>query len=427
MSLREKSPGAVAKLERSRPGLSELLSPPPDLSVQHSAFPCEEEDQPSPSLCPIQSCAMAETEEEETVSEEASGFSDLSDSELLDLEDTQESSALPSKPGPSYELPGKDDKLIRSPKWKRRLDVSSPMERFHLKYLYVTDLSTQNWCEQQMVYGKEFSGFLTPEKSAILDTGANIHLARELEVHDLVSIPITSKEDAWAVKFLNILSMIPTLQSEGRIREFPVFGEVEGVLLVGVIDELHYTASGELELAELKTRGNPVLPSDAQKKKDCFQVSLYKYIFDAMVQGKVTAASLIHHTKLDPEKPLGPSVLRHAQQGGYSVKSLGDLIELVFLSLTLSDLPLIDSLKIEYVHQGTATVLGTEIVAFEEKEVRSKVQHYMTYWMGHREPQGVDVEEAWKCRMCNYADICEWKKSGGLTSATLQPQVKKAK
>ncbi|XDA69802.1 hypothetical protein R6Z07F_000175 [Ovis aries] len=386
-----------------------------------------EEDQPSPSLCPIQSCAMAETEEEETVSEAASGFSDLSDSEFLDLEDTQESSASPSKPGPSYELPGKDDKCIRLPKWKRRLDVSSPMERFHLKYLYVTDLSTQDWCEQQMVYGKEFSGFLTPEKSAILDTGASIHLARELEVHDLVNIPITSKEDAWAVKFLNILSMIPTLQSEGRIREFPVFGEVEGVLLVGVIDELHYTASGELELAELKTRGNPVLPSDAQKKKDCFQVSLYKYIFDAMVQGKVTAASLIHHTKLHPEKPLGPSVLRHAQQGGYSVKSLGDLIELVFLSLTLSDLPLIDSLKIEYVHQETATVLGTEIVTFEEKEVRSKVQHYMTYWMGHREPQGVDVEEAWKCRMCNYADICEWKKSGGLTSATQEPQLKKAK
>lgn len=109
--------------------------------------------------------------------------------------------------------------------------------------------------------------------------------------------------------------MIPTLQSEGRIREFPVFGEVEGVLLVGVIDELHYTASGELELAELKTRGNPVLPSDAQKK-DCFQVSLYKYIFDAMVQGKVTAASLIHHTNCI-QKNHWDLMLRHAQQGGY--------------------------------------------------------------------------------------------------------------
>ncbi|XP_004450697.1 exonuclease V [Dasypus novemcinctus] len=368
---------------------------------------------------------MAETREEETVSADASGFSDMSDSEILELVDAQESSASVSKTGPSSELPGKDGKATSLQKWKRDLDVSSPMEQFHLNYLYVTDLSTQNWCEQQMVYGKEFPDFLTPEKAAILETGASIHLARELEVHDLVTIPITTKEDAWATKFLNILSMIPTLQSEGRIREFPVFGEVEGVLLVGVIDELHYTAKGELELTELKTRKRPLLPLEAQKKKDCFQVSLYKYIFDAMVQGKVIPASLIHHAKLCPEKPLGPLVQRHAQQGGFSVKSLGDLMELVFLSLTLSDLPVIDILKIEYIHQETATVLGTEIVAFEEKKVRSKVQRYMAYWMGHREPQGVDVEEAWKCRTCNYADICEWRKSGGVFTSTLEPQAKK--
>ncbi|XP_007950912.1 exonuclease V [Orycteropus afer afer] len=367
---------------------------------------------------------MAETGEEE-VSAETSGFSDLSDSEFLDLEDAQGSDALLSKPGPSSEPSGKDGKPISLQKCERGLAVSSPMERFQLKYLYVTDLSTQNWCEQQMVYGKELPGFLAPEKADVLDTGASIHLARELEVHDLVTVPITTKEDAWAVKFLNILSMIPTLQSEGCIREFPVFGEVEGVLLVGVIDELHYTAKGELELAELKTRRRPVLPLAAQKKKDCFQVSLYKYIFDAMVQGKVTPASLIHHAKLCPEKSLGPSVLRHAQQVGISVKSLGDLMELVFLSLTLSDLPVIDILKIEYISQETATLLGTEIVAFEEKKVREKVQHYMAYWMGHREPQGVDVEEAWKCHMCNYADFCGWRKGGWMLSSTLEPQARK--
>ncbi|KAL4667765.1 hypothetical protein H8959_006454 [Pygathrix nigripes] len=373
---------------------------------------------------------MAETREEETVSAEASGFSDLSDSEFLeflDLEDAQESHALVNMPGPSSESLGKDDKPISLQNWKRGLDILSPMERFHLKYLYVTDLATQNWCELQTAYGKELPGFLAPEKAAVLDTGASIHLARELELHDLVTVPVTTKEDAWAIKFLNILLMIPTLQSEGHIREFPVFGEVEGVLLVGVIDELHYTAKGELELVELKTRRRPMLPLEAQKKKDCFQVSLYKYIFDAMVQGKVTPASLIHHTKLCPEKPLGLSVLRHAQKGGFSVKSLGDLMELVFLSLTLSDLPVIDILKIEYIHQETATVLGTEIVAFEEKEVRAKVQHYMAYWMGHREPQGVDVEEAWKCRTCAYADICEWRKDSGVLSSTLGPQAKKAK
>ncbi|XP_024410406.2 exonuclease V [Desmodus rotundus] len=369
---------------------------------------------------------MAETGEEETVSAEASGFSDMSDSEFLDLEDSPELSASLGKPGPSSELPGKDGKLISLPKWERGLALSSPMERFHLKYLCVTDLSAQNWCEQQMVYGKELPGSLAPEKAAVLDTGASIHLARELEVHDLVTIPITSKEDTWAVKFLNVLSMIPTLQSGGHIREFPVFGEVEGVLLVGVIDELHYTAKGELELVELKTRRGPMLPLEAQKKKDRFQVSLYKYIFDAMVRGKVTAASLLHHTKLHPEKPLGPSVLKHAQQGGFSVRSLGDLMELVFLSLTLSDLPVIDILKIEYVHQETAALLGSETVSFGEKELRNKVQHYMAYWVGRREPQGVDVEEAWKCRTCNYAGICEWRKGSGVRGSVLVPQTKQA-
>ncbi|KAM6217002.1 exonuclease V [Rhynchocyon petersi] len=368
---------------------------------------------------------MAETGEGEKVSAEASGFSDLSDSEFLDLEDAQGADASLSNPGPSSEVLEHDGEPVSLQKWKRNLDVSSPMDQYHLKYLSVTDLCTQTWCEQQMIYGKELPGYLAPEKAAVMDTGASIHLARELEVHDLVTIPITTKEDAWAIKFLNILSMVPALQSEGRIREFPVFGEVEGVLLVGVIDELHYTAKGELELSELKTRKRPLLPLEAQKKKDYFQVRLYKYIFDAMVQGKVTAATLIHHTKLCPEKPLGPSVLRHAQQGGFSVSSLGDLLELVFLSLTLSDLPVIDSLKIEYIHQETATVLGTEIVAFEEKEMRSKVQHYIAYWMGHREPQGVDVEEAWKCRTCIYADICEWKNSGWVLSSALEPQAKK--
>lgn len=64
---------------------------------------------------------MAETGEEETASAEASGFSDLSDSELvefLDLEEAKESAVSLSKPGPSAELPGKDDKPVSLQNWK---------------------------------------------------------------------------------------------------------------------------------------------------------------------------------------------------------------------------------------------------------------------------------------------------------------------
>ena len=78
-------------------------------------------------------------------------------------------------------------------------------------------------------------------------------------------------------------------------------------------------------------------------------------------------------------------------------------------------------------HQETAAVLGTEIVAFDEKEVKGQGQHYVAYWMGGRAPQGVDVEEAWKCRTCDCVDICEWRRGRGVLSSSLEPKAKKLK
>lgn len=56
------------------------------------------------------------------------------------------------------------------------------------------------------------------------------------------------------------------------MREFPVFGVLEGVFVVGVIDQLGYTTKGELELNELKTRKEATMPSLAQRRRDRFQV-----------------------------------------------------------------------------------------------------------------------------------------------------------
>lgn len=57
------------------------------------------------------------------------------------------------------------------------------------------------------------------------------------------------------------------------MREFPVFGVQEGVFVMGVIDELMYNQKGELVLNELKTRKYNSMPSSAQDKVNCFQVS----------------------------------------------------------------------------------------------------------------------------------------------------------
>lgn len=56
------------------------------------------------------------------------------------------------------------------------------------------------------------------------------------------------------------------------MREFPVFGIVEGVYLKGIIDELSYNQKGELVLKELKTRKHNSLPGAAQALGYRFQV-----------------------------------------------------------------------------------------------------------------------------------------------------------
>jgi exonuclease V len=45
----------------------------------------------------------------------------------------------------------------------------------------------------------------------------------------------------------------------------------------------------------------------------------------------------------------------------------------------------------------------------DDADLTSYVSHEMEWWKGEREPQGVVVEEAFKCRSCDFANECEWR------------------
>ncbi|XP_038670360.1 exonuclease V isoform X2 [Scyliorhinus canicula] len=313
---------------------------------------------------------------------------------------------------------------------RRKLDGRIPLERFGWKYLSVTNLSQQAWCEQQVVYGMELPHIQQlREEVPVVRAGSCLHLARgskaaealtpyphwiyseELEVHDIVPINVESREDSWAVKILNLLSMIPFLQAGEHVRELPVFGELEGIFVVGVVDELRYNSKGELELRELKTRSQRTFPSAAQKKSHHLQVSIYKLLFEAMIKGQLNKDVITQHLHLQTEQPLGSEVLGHAHKVGFTVNTFGDLLDLMLLNLTYAEIPDVDTMTIEYCHQADASVIGTEVVRFEEEWVKSELKHYCSFWKGQREAKGVDIEEAWKCRYCDFADICEWRQS----------------
>ncbi|XP_047017374.1 exonuclease V isoform X2 [Ictalurus punctatus] len=368
--------------------------------------------------------------------EQEGDWDGISDSELLDIQSEHfciESPQTPSSSATSGDtqndrsitftpsLSNTVEKLKQSPAKrneetgvKRKRDAKDgciPL-RFGKLHLTVSLLSEQTWCEKKVVYG-----FLRPQikkkdKQRIeVKTGASIHLARELEVHDVVQINIQSHEDAVAISLISVLNMIPWLETGQCVRELPVFGVVEGVYIKGVIDELSYNQKGELVLKELKTRKQDSLPGDSQAYGHRFQVGLYKLLFDALVRGEVKKEHVLEHLKLRAYQALGAEVITYATNVGINVVTFGELLDTFLLTLSCSDLPCIDVLQLEYCHQGSSSIIGTVLVQFDESQLRAELRGYLEYWRGQREPKGVDIEEAWKCTSCAYEGICDWRKN----------------
>nr|XP_029527084.1 exonuclease V-like [Oncorhynchus nerka] len=370
-----------------------------------------------------------------TSTEPSDDWGDISDAELLDVQSEHLAPPDRSSPtlggnvgddGQSLETTEKRiDYLIKkwpnlAPLFERVKNRSaalsvpnqSPMERFLKRHLSVTQLCEQSWCEIKMAYG-----FIKPKvrmlemQNTEVTTGASIHLARELEVKpNVVTVAAVTREDREALKLINILQMVPALEAGQLVREFPVFGVLEGMFFMGVVDELYRSDSGELVLSELKTRSHNSLPRPAQTKGHALQVGMYKLLFDSMVKGSVKRDHLLHNLQLDPNRVLGSDLQTHTQSLGLQAVTFRELLDHLLVVLICSNLHAIDKLRLEYSHQSSGKLIGTREVAFEEAELRTNIRGYLAYWRGERVPQGVEVEEAWKCRMCPYEETCDWRR-----------------
>ncbi|KAL6230588.1 hypothetical protein BDW75DRAFT_222193 [Aspergillus navahoensis] len=54
-------------------------------------------------------------------------------------------------------------------------------------------------------------------------------------------------------------------------------------------------------------------------------------------------------------------------------------------------------------------VLGSRSFLFDPASLEAYISDQMTWWRGQRTPRGVEVMEAWKCRICEFQDECEWR------------------
>lgn len=300
-------------------------------------------------------------------------------------------------------------------------DPRPPLHKYRNGRIYVSDLSSQMYCEQKLLYTligvprlKEMGYDVEEGESPQVTRGSDIHMARQLEVQDVVTVDTETREDNIAVLFLNLLQSIRSLLcGEPIAREVPVFGRVfDGDIFVnGVVDELRCDRDTlQVDIVELKTITSTRLPSAAVRRSHRLQVMLYHHLLCNLVQGKVDVKDIEKGFRVNLNTTLSSVVLELLPLDERHMNSLRHLVPFVLSSVQA--LPLPTQLLVEYFSQETSTTLCFEAVEYDEQWLMSTLQVLFPFWTGERPAEGVhDIEDAWKCKRCPFQNICEWRQA----------------
>nr|POE93584.1 putative exonuclease v, mitochondrial [Quercus suber] len=215
-----------------------------------------------------------------------------------------------------------------------------------------------------------------------------------------------------------------------------------------------------LYLKDIKSRQANSIPAanGGQLRPVHMQLMLYHRLLSALSANDVLAARIFQRYNVHPHCPFSDAFI--AQIGtfdlGFSnppehdpdltneiiLSSLQDPIDTILAyntpdslwTLMLSEFAatipsgsLSNLLTAEYRAASDGTLIGRRSFAFDADTVQTYVADEMRWWKGEREAKGVELEEAYKCRLCDFAAECTWrieKVEEGLQKARLRRETR---
>jgi exonuclease V len=258
-------------------------------------------------------------------------------------------------------------------------------------------------------------------------------------------------------------------------RELQVWGVLDGQVVHGVIDELSTTCPdddlqselpSEIEckstasdfkgqssdkprkiyITDVKTRASRNLPSGAAFRPTVMQLMLYHHLLAGLAAGKVDAKQLFARYHLNSTAPFsdafiaqlssltdnnchgGPSPVAsqtvsdsdstesadslHTLLTNNSLDNLWSLMIMTFQRVLPHGAESVgETLQAEYRDAVDGTVHGRKTFLYNEEVLMHYVEDELRWWKGERGAVGVPIEEAYKCRMCVFADGCTWRQA----------------
>lgn len=201
-------------------------------------------------------------------------------------------------------------------------------------------------------------------------------------------------------------------------------------------------ATRRIYIKDVKTRGSKSMPKgEASFRPTSMQLMMYHRMLSLLASNSVPAEQVFARYALNSDAAFSDMFL--AQLGSIesdhgaeaaeqaempaqdpidellahnSLEKLWALMITEFqLAIPFSDKPstpspIGDILMAEYRASGSGSVIGSKSFVYDSDVLDTYLKKTMAWWNGERMPNGVEIEEAFKCRMCEFAEVCSWRK-----------------
>ncbi|KAK9375707.1 exonuclease V [Lipomyces chichibuensis] len=190
----------------------------------------------------------------------------------------------------------------------------------------------------------------------------------------------------------------------------------------------------KIRIADSKTRYIRQLPHESQQRSTYYQLLIYHRLLTDLTKGNFDFGRMTEVLMLDADAELSDIFKREIQENEYvtatlsaeilergnhrsdeyraSLLSLRTLRE-VWEALRLKFLEFADEtsdqMSVVYYWQDDGQVFAGIDYTYSEDDLQQFVSSSLSYWRGERDPKGVEVEDAYKCRSCTYSEQCLWR------------------